>query len=174
MRPAMTTLAVLLLLTPLLGRAPDLCRGAFCLPAARSAAAFLGTTCQPAPDGYRLPLRPLPVDVTLNCGAAGFFALLAALAAGLLVGTRSRRPGRDAAILLAFCYVATLAANTTRIVLGWLAGVWVRFALPEPYWGGIHLGVGCAVFLLALLAAHAAMRWWVRRDYSLCPTTKEH
>jgi exosortase/archaeosortase family protein len=158
-RAALVGALVLAVLLPLTTVAPAFWRTAFCLPAARLAALFLNAPCVPAPDGYLLAEPSLPVRVTLACSAASFFALLTALIIGTARGSVLRRPLRLAAGAMALAYGVTLLANTTRIVLGWMAGRCSRAWLPESFWPGVHMGVGVFVFLTFLIAAYALATW---------------
>ncbi len=138
----------------------------FCLPAAKLAAIFLGASCVPAIDGYRIDTPNLPVHVTLACSAARFFVLLACLSvATVLAGTRKAVP-RNVVAVLALAYVSTVAANVTRIVLGWHAENWVRHVLPSGFWSSAHAGVGIFVFLSFLVATYAFINWRIQHGQS--------
>lgn len=56
-------------------------------------------------------------------------------------------------------YVITIAANTSRIVLAWLAGRFARAYFHESLWGGVHYGVGVFVFLLFFILGYLMIAW---------------
>jgi exosortase/archaeosortase family protein len=134
---------------PLANRAiPGVVRTVFCAPAAWLSSQFLGVALLPLADGFRLNCLNLPVDITLACSGATFFALLYALLLHRLI------PGVPAFLrALVLAYMITIAANTARIVLGWHAAVWAHDALPASFHSGVHLAVGVIVFSSFLLGS---------------------
>jgi exosortase/archaeosortase family protein len=120
-----------------------------CLPAAKLAALFLGVLCVPAADGYWIETDLLPIHVSLACSAARFFVLLSWLCVAAVLNGNEKTALRRAFLAIAVAYVSTLAANVTRIVLGWHAETWVRSTLPSGFWSATHAGVGIFVFLIA-------------------------
>ena len=146
---------------------PAVVRLFFCAPSAWLSAQFLGVEVFPLADGFRLDCPQLPVDVSLACSGTTFFAMLLVLLTvhelGQAHGGPRARAHRRATLfgagsLLILSYVATLAANTARIVLGWHAAVWAHAALPPSFHSGVHLIVGVIVFSGFLAAVVLATR----------------
>ena len=131
----------------------------FCLPAAFSASLVMGVPMVSAEQGFALLSQQHPMMVTLACSGGTFFGLLTALMLGF--SARSPRPGDLMRFLwvVPLAYVITISANTSRIVLAWLAGRFARAYLHESLWGGVHYGVGVFVFLLFLILGHFTINW---------------
>jgi exosortase K len=130
----------------------------FCLPSAQICSVFLGADCVTTPAGYMLVNEHLSVHVTKACSAASFFVLLSSLFAGTVVKSIRLREFFKIVRVLPLAYVITIAANSSRIIGGWVTGRWARSVLPESFWAGVHLGTGIAVFLTFLIVSYMVLR----------------
>ena len=121
-------------------------------PAAHLAGWWLNTPHTMTPDGILLMDGALSIMVTPTCSGADFLALLCGIMLPFLTPTHRHRylwlMGPSAIVI-------TIATNSCRIIAGWYTGLWARHALPETYWGGVHLGTGILLFLTALIAVYA-------------------
>ena len=112
-----------------------------------------------AGQGVALLSEPFPMMVTLACSGGTFFGLLTALLLGFSARSPWPRDIMRSLWVIPLAYVITLAANTSRIVLAWLAGRFVRAYFHESLWGGVHYGVGICVFLLFLILGYFIIAW---------------
>jgi len=173
-RSTLITIGLLLLGLLVMFEYPPFWTYGFCLPAARLGALFLGAPCLRAADGYVIETGGLPVQVTLACSAARFFVLLAALCVAAVLKARESATLRHLAPVILTAYVATLLANTARIVLGWYAETLARTILPSGFWSAMHAGVGIFVFLSFLVGTHILVTWRVRRQLEVAQLLAEN
>lgn len=176
--PIAAAVLVVLLLT--VHTLPAAVRFFFCAPSAWLSAQFLGVDVLPLADGFQLDCPQLPVDVSLACSGTTFFAMLLVLltveglkqarhrhalrgspcGADVPIRLARTEPGTTSALArILLAYLATLAANTARIVLGWHAAVWAHAALPPAFHSGVHLAVGIVVFSGFLTAFVLVTHW---------------
>jgi hypothetical protein len=161
-RMLLVAAALLGVMLPLTAHLPSFWRTGFCAPAAAWAAAILQAPWEATDQGYLIALPALSIHVTRACSAAQFFCLLWSLMAavgiaggagrGWRIFVRMGLPRLAGYGLLA--YVLTLLANTARVLLGWWAGLWARYVLPESFHAGVHLAVGLCVFTLFLMIGY--------------------
>lgn len=123
-------------------------------PTAWAAGAALGGTFSFEP-GYGYVSRPLGLALVPACAGVNF--LIAALGSLLWAFAPSFRGAGGRCLLvagsLAAAYVATVAANTSRIVVGVLAQRWAPCAV-DP--ARLHRLEGAVVYLCCLFMLHIA------------------
>ena len=96
-----------------------------------------------------------------DCGTfqSESLSLLLSLLLGCQVGAQRRLLWGGIARSLATAYGVTLAANATRVVLGWVAGRVVRAHLSSGFQASAHMGVGLVVFLAFLVFTYGLTQW---------------
>ena len=142
-----------LLLVPLL---VPVWRVGFCVPSGILAATFLGTGWELSPEGVRVLGNPA-MHVTLACSGARFFVLMTALFVGLAIRYRVR--SQFWLLILPATYFLTLAANISRLILGWYAALAARTWLPLSFHAGFHMLTGMLVFVPVMLLVYG----WIQR-----------
>lgn len=122
--------------------------------AARLAGLLGGSEVEAAEGGWALTLGGMPVLVTRACSGADFF-LLTAVLIGWRTGGWLRAVGGGFAI--------AMVVNAARITVVAQAHRWVISRVPEAYGAFLHMLVGVAVFLPALIALNLACETYARR-----------
>lgn len=158
-RNIIITALVLFLGLPVTSLFDDFWLHYFCMPSAQLCSLFLGSDCITTSEGYLLTNDLLAIHVTKVCSGASFFILLCALMIGLTVQSIGLKNLIRLSWILPLAYVVTILANSSRILGGWITGRWARAFLPEPWWGGIHLGTGVVIFLTFLIAIYSILTW---------------
>ncbi len=132
---------------------------AFAGGAAHLADLFYAGSVERVAEGWRLAPAsfPRPVLVTRACAATDYFVLLAPVVAWRL-RPLLRGPVAAAALGLALAVPLTLAINALRILAVAEAHRWVIPRFPAAYGDFLHLLVGVAVFLPALLVLNLVLR----------------
>jgi exosortase/archaeosortase family protein len=129
----------------------------FCAPAARVAASFLGASCAPAEEGFRIFSCPA-VHVTAACSGVSYFFIVMAV---LLFSVVQFRRWRFLLGVVPAAYAVTLVANSARIVCGWHTRILAERFLSERWYNLVHLGTGMVCFLTFLFTIHILIqrRW---------------
>lgn len=127
--------------------------------AAHLADLFYAGSLERVPEGWRFAPAafPRPVLVTQACAATDYFLLLVPVLAWRLRPLLGR-PIFAAALGLALAVPLTLAINALRLLAVAEAHRWVIPRFPAAYGDFLHLLVGVAVFLPALLTLNLALR----------------
>lgn len=153
--PFIGALLTFLFLLPATTHFPQFWRLGFCYPVARATAAFLGVPCAPTDEGFTLPTPEIAIHVTLACSAGRYFVLILALLVREAIHA-GLRPRFWLALPLA-AYLITMAANTMRIVMAWLAARLAAHALPVDFQPAVHTAAGVFVFLSVLIVVHVVI-----------------
>ncbi|HPN55817.1 MAG TPA: hypothetical protein PLD92_03120 [Candidatus Omnitrophota bacterium] len=100
-------------------------------------------------------LVPRPIHVTPECCGFNFFVLLGGYTL-LFILRRYPRPCAGPAVLLALpvVYVTTICANAVRMTCAYHVACLSRTLFPACFQPVIHMAVGIAVFLSALILSH--------------------
>lgn len=125
----------------------------FARGAAWGAGFFLGTSPERIAEGWLLARPGESVAVTAACSATDFFLM----AAALLAWRFAHRGGRPAAAVaggLSTAVPVAVVVNALRIVAVTTAHQWFIPRFPAHYSALLHMAVGAAVFLPALIALH--------------------
>ncbi len=140
---------------------PSLELAVFARGAAQLAGVLTGSPVLPRDAGWLLPAAPEPIAVTAACSATDFFLMLAALLGWQLARTRlPALPALVAAVVVAL--PLTLFVNALRLVAVAAAHRWFIPLLPATYSAFLHLLVGAAGFLPALVACNLALEFHAR------------
>jgi exosortase/archaeosortase family protein len=148
-------IGVFVLLQVLGERSPESLLRFFCSPAARLASLWLGSPCLDTPEGPLIAHPQIDVRVAMSCSGYEFFALLAAVVAGITVYRAGVRWG----IFWWFLpvYPVALLANAARIVCCVYAQLYASL-LPGPIPGAtVHLVTGVIIFVTTLLLSSLAV-----------------
>jgi len=132
-------------------------------PAASLASIYLSCPLVTTSFGFELKASPLPIHVTGECSAAGFFALIAALIFNVILAYAGKPRLLSALLALSAAFTVTVIANSARIILAWHTGRLARLLLPDSFWPAVHLGTGVLVFVVFLVLTYAALNWWFTR-----------
>lgn len=119
--------------------------------AARIAALLTGSPLVQLDSGFALPAARVPVIVTTACSAADFCSIVAALVAWRMA-RHSRAPWLAIAAGCTAAVPLTVLVNALRITALTQAHRWVIPRFPSAYGPFLHLLIGVAVFVPALLA----------------------
>lgn len=131
---------------------PSLALAFFGRCAAQFAGLLTGCPVIKIDDGWLLP-SATPAVVTAACSGTSYFLLMAVLL-GWHLGRRSEHRYLPLAVAVAGATALAIAVNGLRIVAAIQASRWLNPLFPVSYGPILHMAVGVAVFLPALIATN--------------------
>lgn len=138
---------------------PEAIRLLFRVPAAETAARFLGAEVERGGESPTIVHPGIEVGITEACAGYDFFCLLLALVVGWEIHRRGFRGERISVFLwaLPIAYLITLFANVSRIVCAVEGRLLTRSFLPESFQPILHQAIGVAVFVSILFVSWTAL-----------------
>ena len=136
----------------------------FARGAATLAGLLSGAPVFPEADGWLLPILSQPVLVNEACSGTDFYLLTTALLGWHLPGIFKKTLPCILVTLLG-ALILTISVNALRIVCLAQTHYWLISRVPENYAGFIHMLVGIATFLPALILLNLAFEYYDRRRH---------